>query len=62
MPSQEDQTEWQKMIREILAAKDLKYGCRLTDWELNRLEEWRELTVLSDKQGKIIERIYQEKM
>ena len=58
----EDQVEWQKMIREILAASDLKYGCRLTMWEESRLEEWKEFNTLSDAQGGIIERIYQEKM
>ena len=60
--STEDQVEWQKMIREILAAADLKYGCRLSAWELCRLEEWSGLSALSDAQGGIVERIYKEKM
>ena len=62
MRTAEDQQEWGKMIREILAASELKHGCRLSDWELARLEEWEGLPWLSDKQGAIIERIYQEKM
>lgn len=62
MTTSEDQIEWKKMIREILAAKDLKYGCRLTDWELARMEEWSKLSSISDKQGAIVERIYKEKM
>jgi hypothetical protein len=62
MSTQEDQIEWQKMIREMLAAKDLKYGCRLSDWEIARLDEWKDGRILSDKQGAIIERIYREKM
>ncbi len=57
-----DQVEWQKMIREIQAASELKYGCKLTDWEIRRLDEWSKIDFLSDAQGKIIERIYQEKM
>ena len=58
----EDQSEWQKMIGEIQAASELKHGCRLTEWEINRLEEWSKLNALSDAQGAIVERIYQEKM
>ena len=58
----EDQVEWQKMIREIQAASELKYGCRLTEWEISRLREWSNLHALSDAQGAIVERIYQEKM
>ncbi len=58
----EDQVEWQKMISEIQAASELKYGCRLTDWEINRMEQWSKLSALSDAQGAIVERIYQEKM
>lgn len=60
--SEEDQVEWPKMIREILAASELKFGCRLTNWELSRLEEWSKLAALSDAQGVIVEKIYQEKM
>ena len=60
--SKEDQVEWQKMAREILAASELKYGCKLTNWELARLEEWSKFSALSDAQGAIVERIYQEKM
>lgn len=58
----EDQAEWQKMISEIQATSGLKYGCRLTEWEINRLEEWSKRNTLSDAQGAIVERIYQEKM
>ncbi len=58
----EDQSEWQKMIGEIQVASELKHGCRLTEWEINRMEEWSKLNALSDAQGKIVERIYQEKM
>ncbi len=57
-----NQIEWQKMIREIQATSNLKYGCKLTDWEVNRLDEWSKIRFLSDAQGKIVERIYQEKM
>jgi hypothetical protein len=60
--SQADQTEWQKMIREIQAASNLKYGCRLTNWEVARLDEWKKLRYLSDAQGTIVEKIYKEKM
>ena len=53
------------MIREILVSSELKYGCRLTDWEINYLESLvktpMEMT-LSDKHGAIVERIYKEKM
>ena len=60
----DNQIEWQKMIKEILAAKDLKYGCRLSDWEVARLEEWsgQNINFLTDKQGGVVEKIYQEKM
>ncbi len=57
----EEQAEWQKMIQEIQAARELRYGCRLTDWEIARLDEWRKLESLSPKQGAIVERIYREK-
>ena len=60
--SAEDQVEWQKMILEIQTSSNLKYGCRLSDWEIARLDEWSQLRRLSDKQGKIVERIYKEKM
>jgi hypothetical protein len=62
MPTEEDFTEWAKMIREMLAAKDLKYHKRFTDWEVARLEEWKDMTTFSRKQGNCIERIYQDKM
>lgn len=60
--SKEDQIEWKKMIGEILTASDLKHGCKLTKWELARMEEWGKLNFLSDKKGSIVERIYKEKM
>ena len=57
----EDQIEWQKMIKGIQTCGELKYGCRLSDWEIARLEEWSKLRHLSDAQGAIVERIYKEK-
>ena len=63
--TQEDQQEWKKMIREILVSSELKYGCRLTDWEINFLEslvKMPEEMYISEKQGAIVERIYKEKM
>jgi hypothetical protein len=60
--STEDQIEWQKMIVEIQTSSNLKYGCRLSNWEIARLDEWKKLNFLSDAQGAIIERIYKEKM
>ena len=60
--SKEDLIEWKKMIKEIQAAAELKYGCRLSAWEIARLDEWRNMNTLSDAQGAIVEKIYKEKM
>ncbi len=62
MSTTADQIEWKKMIKEIQTASGLKYGCRLSDWEVSRLDEWLKLPFISDGQGAIIERIYKEKM
>ena len=62
MVTAEDYEEWPKMIREILVAKELKYGCKLTPWGVSFLESCHKQPVLSDRQGKVIERIYKEKM
>ncbi len=60
--SKEDQIEWKKMIEEIQTASGLKYGCKLSPWEIARLDEWSKLPFISDGQGAIVERIYKEKM
>ena len=60
--SKKDQIEWQKMIIEIQTSSKLKYGCSLSTWEIARLGEWSKLNHLSDAQGAIVEKIYQEKM
>jgi hypothetical protein len=62
MADEQEQAEWRKMITEILTSAELKYGCRLTDWEVNRLDEWSKMPILTINQGHIIERIYKEKM
>jgi hypothetical protein len=62
MSTEADQIEWQKMIVEIQTSSRLKYGCRLSNWEIARLYEWSKLKHLSDAQGAIVEKIYQEKM
>jgi hypothetical protein len=58
----EDAKEYQKMCNEVLVCGDLKHGCKLTEWEINRLEEWKDQGFFSPKQKAIIERIYKEKM
>ncbi|MDD5458361.1 MAG: hypothetical protein PHF37_03105 [Phycisphaerae bacterium] len=60
--SAEDNKEWGKMVREILAAKDLKYGCRLSAWEINFLTDMTERACFSRPMGDKIEKIYRAKM